>query len=143
VNLDKSRQVQSIVPGTADEEFEKLRQRFHQRLLKEKAHLSALAEALGRAPIALELIFVDIQAFAHRLRGAALVFGFQALGDGAKAVELAAIAASVDVNGRRDVTSVAATMQTLAVNLADEIGPGVPCAAATRSTGPSGESSSW
>jgi HPt (histidine-containing phosphotransfer) domain-containing protein len=134
VNLDTSCKVQLIEPGTADEEFEKVRQRFRQRLLKEKAQFSALVQALGRAPIALESTFVDIGAFAHRLRGAALVFGFQALGDGAKAVEQAATAASIDVNGRRDMTSLAAAMQALAVNLADEVGTGAPCAAGARSS---------
>jgi HPt (histidine-containing phosphotransfer) domain-containing protein len=143
VNLDKSRQIQLMRQSTPDEEFEKLRQRFHQRLLKEKAQLAALGESLGKAHGASESIFVDIRGFAHRLRGAALVFGFKALGDGAKAVELAAIAVSVNVNGRRDIPSVAATMQALAINLANEIGTDAPCAAATHSTVSSGESSSW
>jgi HPt (histidine-containing phosphotransfer) domain-containing protein len=143
VNLDKSRNHQSMEPATADEEFEELRQRFQLRLLKEQAQLSALAEALGRAPIASGSVFADIQAFAHRLRGAALVFGFQALGEAAKAVELAAIAASVKVNGPRDIPSVAATMQALAAKLADEIGTGAPCAVTTHSPGLLGRSQSW
>jgi hypothetical protein len=38
------------------------------------------------------------------------------------------------VNGRRDMTSLAAAMQALAVNLADEVGTGAPCAAGARSS---------
>jgi HPt (histidine-containing phosphotransfer) domain-containing protein len=109
--------------GTADEQFEELRQHFQQRLRKEQAQLSALTRALEGAEVAPVSIFVDIRAFAHRLRGAALVFGFKVVGDGAKAVELAAIAAAVGVKGRRGIPSVAATMQALALTLSEEIGP--------------------
>jgi hypothetical protein len=114
-------------PGTADEEFEKLRQRFHLRLQQEQAQLSALSAALGRAGVVPAAILVDIRTFAHRLRGAALVFGFQGIGDGAKAVELAAVAASLDAKGQRCDPSVVATMQALAIDLADEVGTGAPC----------------
>src|SRR5580658_5757100 len=110
--------------GTADEQFEELRQHVHQRLRKEQAQLSALTQALAGAQVAPPAIFEDIRAFAHRLRGAALVFGFKVVGDAAKAVELAAIAAAPGVKGRRGIRSVAATMRALAITLSDAIGPG-------------------
>jgi len=110
--------------GTPEEQFEKLRQRFYARLRKERRQLAALSAALGSANGASALTVSDIQAFAHRLRGAALVFGFQGLGDGAKAVERAAIAASRDANSQRRHPSVASTMQALAINLDDEIRTG-------------------
>lgn len=112
------------IEGTADEQFEELRRHFHQRLRKEQAQLSALTQALEAAQVAPVSIFVDIREFAHRLRGAALVFGFKLVGDGAKAVELAAMAAAVGVKGRRGIPSVAATMRALAITLTAEIGPG-------------------
>jgi hypothetical protein len=123
VHQDSPQSVRLTEPATPDEEFEKLRQHFHERLRREQAQLSALSEALAKANVASASIFVDIRAFAHRLRGAALVFGFQGLGDGAKAVEMAAIAASLDLSGRRLDLSVVSTMEALAIDLDDEIGP--------------------
>jgi HPt (histidine-containing phosphotransfer) domain-containing protein len=129
-----------MAPETPEEEFEKLRQHFHQRLRKEQAQLVVLAEALRRANSATAAaVFVDIRSFAHRLRGAALVFGYQAVGEGAKAVELAAIAVSLNLSGRQLDLSVVSTMQALAINLVEEIGPGLPGANAA---GPPGESQS-
>jgi hypothetical protein len=127
--------------GTADEQFEKLRQRFHVRLRKERRQLGVLTEALGGASGACASIYSDIRAFAHRLRGAALVFGFQGVGDGAKAVELAAIAAARDTNSRRRDPSVVSAMQELGINLTVAIRSGAP--PITHSSGPSGQSSSW
>jgi hypothetical protein len=112
--------------GTPDEQFEKLRRRFHERLRKEQRQLATLTKALGSANVTSASIFLDIRAFAHRLRGAALVFGFQSLGDVAKAVELAAIRASLDTNGQRAAPSMVSTMQALAINLADQIRTAAP-----------------
>jgi hypothetical protein len=124
VNQDGRRQTQPLEVGTPDEQFEQLRQRFHERLRKEQKHLASLTKVLGSAHGASATIFSDIQVFAHRLRGAALVFGYQRLGDGAKAVELAAIGASLSANGQLDGSSVVSTMRALAVDLAGELGAG-------------------
>jgi HPt (histidine-containing phosphotransfer) domain-containing protein len=124
VNQDNSQQVQPLETGTPDEQFEELRQRFQERLRKEQRQLAALTKALGSANAASAPIFTDIREFAHRLRGAALVFGFQEVGAGAKALELAAIAASLDANGPRCDPAVVSTMQALAIDLADAIGTG-------------------
>jgi HPt (histidine-containing phosphotransfer) domain-containing protein len=124
VNLNRPDPVQSQDPETPDEEFEKLRQHFHQRLGKEQTRLSALAQAHESGHLASASTLVDIREFAHRLRGAALVFGFQALGDCAAAVELAAIAASLEANVRGCSQAVTATMRALAIKLTNEIGMG-------------------
>src|ERR1700735_728191 len=87
--------------GTPEEQFEKLRRRFHVRLRKERMQLSVLAAALAGANGASAPTLSNIQAFAHRLRGAALVFGLQGLGGRAKAVERAATAALRDGNSQR------------------------------------------
>lgn len=111
--------------GTADEQFERLRQRFQGRLRKEQAQLAALTAALS-SPDASAAIFVDVRSFAHRLRGAALVFGFQPLGERAKAVELAAITASLDTKGAGPDRAVLSTMRALAIDLAQELDTGAP-----------------
>jgi hypothetical protein len=124
VNQDNSRQVPPPEEGTEDEQFEQLRQRFHERLRKDQRHLASLTKALESANFVSASILSDIQVFAHRLRGAALVFGYQGLGDGAKAVELAAIGAAENANGQLSAPSVASTMQALAIDLAEELGAG-------------------
>ena len=121
MNPGRPRQTPPLETGTPDEQFEKLTQRFHERLRKEQRQLATLTEALGCANAASGSILLDIRAFAHRLRGAALVFGFQGLGDGAKAVELAAIAAALDATGQRRDPSLLSTMQALASYLAHEV----------------------
>ena len=122
VNPDRRQQIQPLETGTPDEQFAKLRERFQERLRKEQRQLAALTQALASAKAAPAPIFLDIRAFAHRLRGAALVFGFQSLGDGAKAVELAAIAAALDANRQASDPSLVFAMQALALSLADETG---------------------
>jgi HPt (histidine-containing phosphotransfer) domain-containing protein len=124
VNQDNSQQVPPLETGTPDEQFEELRQRFQERLRKEQRQLATLTQALGNANAGPPPIFADIREFAHRLRGAALVFGFQEVGAGAKAVELAAIAASLDANGPRRDPAVVSTMQALAITLAAAIDTG-------------------
>jgi hypothetical protein len=111
--------------GTPDEQFEELRQRFHERLRKEQNQLTSLTKALTNPNVASASIFPEICAFAHRLRGAAVVFGLQRLGECAKAVEVAASTESPDTKGARFQSSVA--MQALASNLADEIGTSAAC----------------
>jgi hypothetical protein len=126
MNQDRLRLVQPLETGTPDEQFEKLRRRFHERLRKEQRQLTTLTKALGSANVTSASIYTDIRAFAHRLRGAALVFGFQGLGDGAKAVELAVLRASRDTQGQRRDPAVLCAMQALAIKLAGQIGMAVP-----------------
>jgi HPt (histidine-containing phosphotransfer) domain-containing protein len=142
LNLEKSRQLQPVEIGAPEEEFEKLRQRFQERLRKEKRHLAALTKALGSNTFAPTSILFDLREFAHRLRGAALVFGFQDVGDAAKAVELAATAATLGANSHRPDPSVVSTTQALARLLADEIGTDAACAP-VQSTGSLAKPSLW
>jgi hypothetical protein len=121
-------QIQATEPDSADEEFEKLRQQFHVRLRREQTQLTSLTGALGSAKIDSALALADIGAFAHRLRGAALVFGFPEIGALAKALELAAAPAAPDENGQRDDPSVEASIQALATILAEATGPAEQCA---------------
>jgi HPt (histidine-containing phosphotransfer) domain-containing protein len=122
MNHDSPHQFQSIEPGVPEEEFEKLRQRFHERLRREQTQLATLAKALGSGNGNSALIFADIEAFAHRLRGAALVFGYGEIGNVAKDLELAAVAAALDENGARNDPSVVSGMQGLSMRLAAQSG---------------------
>jgi hypothetical protein len=105
---------------TPEQEFEELRQRFHERLQRERVRLSQLAEALAGGKVDSALVVGDLGMFAHRLRGAALVFEYTGIGDAAKAVELAAGAALLRNKVRRDLRQVVATMQVLAMKLTEE-----------------------
>jgi len=82
-----------VQPLSLDEEFEEVRQSFLARLPSEQAKLTTLANALGCATLDPGPAFGDLEYFAHRLRGAAAVFGFPTLRDAAKTLEQAAAGA--------------------------------------------------
>jgi hypothetical protein len=77
---------------------------------------------LRKSTIDSSLVFVDIGMFAHRLRGAALVFEFGEIGDAAKALELAAAVAAVDDKEPRECSVAVSAMQALATELAKATG---------------------
>jgi len=77
-------------PAALDVTYEDVRQSFLIRLHSEEARLIALSSALGSADVDAASAFVDLEMFAHRLRGAAAVFGLPELRDAAKGLELAA-----------------------------------------------------
>jgi hypothetical protein len=114
----RSGNVRQKLPEPPDEEFEKLRLHFHERLRREQSMLATLTKALANASADSTLIFPDIREFAHRLRGAALVFEFQKIAAAAKAVELAAIAATLDGKCQKKDPWVLSTMQALTMTLA-------------------------
>ena len=93
MSAEKHRTASCTAPS-ADEEFIALRRRFQLRLHDERARLAELTDALvagtGTA------VFGDIAKYAHRLRGAALVFGFSAIAAAAMALELAADDANLE-----------------------------------------------
>ncbi|MEJ0006963.1 MAG: Hpt domain-containing protein [Steroidobacteraceae bacterium] len=125
MNLDKSGRFHPVESGGVEsEEFEVLRQRFRQRLHKEQSRLAALTKTLYSSAHVPASSLLDIHAFAHRLRGAALVFGFQDIGDAAKALELAASAAALGANGQPPDPLVLVTAHALAQFLNDEISGG-------------------
>jgi hypothetical protein len=114
--------VQVLELVSPEQEFAQLRGRFHQRLQREEIRLTLLSEALGGAKGTSALVVEDIGIFAHRLRGAAMVFEYRRIGDAAKAVELAAATVTLDEDGTRDERLVVSTTQVLAMRLAEQTG---------------------
>jgi hypothetical protein len=121
---DEVRQMPPQRPGSPDEEFAKLRGRFHRRLRKEHTQLTALIQALGGTKERPALIVPSIQAFAHRLRGAALVFEYPELAAKAKTVELSAIASLLRDGNPLYETAVVSAMNQLGSRLSHEISGG-------------------
>jgi len=85
----------STVP-LLDVTYEQVRHSFLVRLRSEEARLKTLSAALGSPGSDTESAFVDLGMFAHRLRGAAAVFGLPEIRDAAKALELAAAEAAIN-----------------------------------------------
>ena len=81
-------------PLDLDDALEVVRQSFYARLHDEKTRLAALAAALEPCEAESVSVFEQLEGFAHRLRGAAAVFDALELSEAAKALELAAAAAS-------------------------------------------------
>jgi hypothetical protein len=77
-------------PVAADIEFEEVRQSFLIRLHSEQTRLGVLQTALRAAGSDPVSAFMNLESFAHRLRGAAAVFDFPGLRDDSKVLELAA-----------------------------------------------------
>jgi hypothetical protein len=102
-----------------EQEFAQLREQFHVRLQREAARLGQLMAALPGGNVNSVKVLEEIGMFAHRLRGAALVFEYRAIGDAAKALELAV---APDPHGQRADWLIVSTMQALATELAEETG---------------------
>jgi HPt (histidine-containing phosphotransfer) domain-containing protein len=83
-------------PLELDDALEVVRQSFYARLHDEKTRLAALATSLESSEAESATVFEQMEVFAHRLRGAAAVFGAFELSDAAKALEWAASAASAE-----------------------------------------------
>ena len=79
----------TAVADTSELELAKLKRKFEVRLGDEHKRLIALTVFLERTLLTPSIVYADIHTFAHRLRGAALVFEFREVGDAAKALELA------------------------------------------------------
>jgi hypothetical protein len=122
VEQDRSLPTQALGRTSADQEFAQLRQGFHERLRRELAQLTILTETLQSTHIDLALVVGDIGMFAHRLRGAALVFEFPGIGEAARAVEAAADAAGRDESDTPGERLVVSTMRVLTMKLAEEAG---------------------
>jgi hypothetical protein len=99
-----------------DVTYEDVRLSFAIRLHGEEARLSFLAGALQLTGPDTAAAFVDLEMFAHRLRGAAAVFDYPVLREEAKALELAAAAAAVKGSPVGE-PSVQDTMRALALRL--------------------------
>src|ERR1700733_8960193 len=72
----------SLTQTEPDDPFEQLRAAFHLRLRSDAVRLAVLAAALARADADPAIIFEDIRLFAHRVRGAAALFGAPDIGSG-------------------------------------------------------------
>ena len=87
--IEQSRSAE-IMSAAADLSYEDVRQSFLTRLHGEQSRLATLEIALGSAGDDPASAFLDLESFAHRLRGAAAVFDFPGLRDDSKDLELAA-----------------------------------------------------
>jgi HPt (histidine-containing phosphotransfer) domain-containing protein len=73
----------------ADDTFEQLQLAFYERLRKDRARLAVLSTALAHAVRDPEPALQELRTFAHRLRGAAAIFGAAEVRDAAEDLELA------------------------------------------------------
>src|SRR5262245_55311391 len=74
----------------ADLTHDEVRRSFLLRLWRERDDLSALSQPLNSTSPAPEVAYRNLEKYAHRLRGAAAVFGFFEVRDCAKVLEFAA-----------------------------------------------------
>jgi HPt (histidine-containing phosphotransfer) domain-containing protein len=122
-----------IVP---EDPFDELRDVFHARLRSDQVRLLVLAASLACADTDPAPVFEDIRVFAHRVRGAAAVFGAADIGVIADALEQAAISAA-SAHAENSDPTVCTALEALAERLAtvnDKAVASVP-AGARRSRG--------
>jgi hypothetical protein len=75
--------------------LEELRLAFHARLLSDRVHFATLSAALARAEESPAWIFQDLQFRAHKIRGGAAIFEIAEVEAAARALEHAALSASM------------------------------------------------
>lgn len=82
----------SIDPNSppADLTHDEVRRSFLLRLWRERDDLAALSQPMNSVAPAPEIAYKNLEKFAHRLRGAAAVFGYFEVRDCAKDLEIAA-----------------------------------------------------
>jgi HPt (histidine-containing phosphotransfer) domain-containing protein len=80
----------------ADLTYDEVRQSFLMRLQRERSDLETFSHALKSAGPTTAVEYRNLEGFAHRLRGAAAVFGFEGVRDCAKVLEFAAKAALLE-----------------------------------------------
>ena len=112
--------------------YEDVRLAFLVRLHSEETRLAALRDALASAQGDRVSAFIDLEYFAHRLRGAAAVFGLPEIRDAAKNLELSSAVAAMS-NPALGEPLVQDTIRTLAARLscingftANSCGPATP-----------------
>lgn len=96
--------------------YEDVRLSFLVRLHGEERRLAALREELASAQSERGSVFNDLEHFAHRLRGAAAVFGLPEICDAAKNLELSCVVAATG-NATLGESLVQDTIRTLAARL--------------------------
>jgi hypothetical protein len=103
----------AVVAETPERELANLRRKFEARLRDEQRKLTALTVILERTILTPSIVYADIHTFAHRLRGAALVFEFREVGEAARVLELATECVSGEVRAKNQRTQVEASMGAL------------------------------
>jgi HPt (histidine-containing phosphotransfer) domain-containing protein len=114
-----------------DDPFDELRSAFEARLRKDQVLLTVLGAALARADADKAPIFEDIRLFAHRVRGAAALFGAPDIGVVAYALEQAAIAAA-SPHAQNSDAAICQALNALAERLAAVDGQAAPRVPAAR-----------
>jgi len=114
-----------------EDPFEELRAAFHLRLRSDAVRLAVLAAALARADAEPAIIFEDIRLFAHRVHGAAAIFGAPDIGSVADALEQAAFSAAA-AHAENSDASIWTALEALAQRLAAVNGKTTPAAPAAR-----------
>jgi HPt (histidine-containing phosphotransfer) domain-containing protein len=112
-----------------DDPFEQLRAAFQVRLQSDAVRLAVLAAALARADADSASNFEDIRLFAHRVRGAAALFGAADIASVADALEQTAISAA-HARAENSDTSIWTALEALAERLAAVNGKTIPAAPA-------------
>jgi len=88
----------SVAPASAAavDRFEELSRTFYLRLRSDRVRLTILSATLAQVSGDPTCAFEDIRLFAHRLRGAAMIFEVTDIGNAAHELEQAAGAASLE-----------------------------------------------
>ena len=107
----------------ADDTFEQLRQGFYMRLRDDRVRLVILATTLAHSRSSPASAREELQVFAHKLRGAAAVFGAAEIRDAAQAVEVAAVAARQENSdeGDNQLWSALAFLSSLLAAVTDSV----------------------
>ena len=92
----ESRHDETATAVLPDDTFEQLQVAFYTRLRKDRARLVVLGATLAHSGSNPAPAFEELQTFAHKLRGAAAVFGAAEIRDAAQALEVAAHAAQAE-----------------------------------------------
>jgi hypothetical protein len=108
----------TVVADTPERSLAKLKRKFEVRLGDEHKRLTALTVILERTILTPSIVYADIHTFAHRLRGAALVFEFREVGDAARVLELATECVSGEGQAKDQRTKVEASIGVLTLALA-------------------------
>lgn len=111
-----------VAADTPERELAKLRRKFEVRLGDEHRRLTALTVILERTILTPSIVYADIHTFAHRLRGAALVFEFSEVGEAARALELVTECALGEKPAKDHRSKVEASMGVLTLALARSTG---------------------
>jgi HPt (histidine-containing phosphotransfer) domain-containing protein len=105
-----------------NEELKELGLLFQRRLQDDLLALGSLAARFASADAAPGIVLEEIRCFAHRLHGAAAIFGAHELAGSARALEAAA-ALPVTACGRNTPPSVSSILQSLLGQLSTRVAP--------------------